>query len=224
MPESITGKPVGLYLASDGKIYVPDTHYHRVLIFDREGRELARFGEEGTGPGQFQLPTDIVRDAAGNIYVGEYGGNDRIDVFSPDLQFQYAIGEGEVAGMHMSRPAGLDIDAAQTLWVADAVNHRVLHFTLKGELLAAWGSMGRESGQMRYPYDLVCLPNGQILVCEFENNRLQWFDATGKSLRTWGTQGRRPGELWAPWGISRGPDGRIYVVDALNSRVQILRS
>lgn len=224
MPESDVGKPVGLYMGSDGKVYVPDTHYHRVIIFDREGHELVRLGKEGNGPGEFQHPTDIVRDAAGNVFVAEYGGNDRISVFSPDLQFQRAICDGEIAGARMSRPAGIDIDAAQTLWVADAVNHRVLHFSLKGELLGSFGSMGRDAGQLRYPYDLVCLPNGQVLVCEFENNRLQWFDAAGKSLRTWGVQGRRPGELWAPWGVARGPDGRIYVVDALNNRVQILRS
>lgn len=222
LPEMAAGKPVGVHVGADERVYVADTHYHRVVVYDLEGRELARFGEEGRGPGQFILPTDVARDADGNIYVSEYGGNDRISVFSPDYRFLYAIGEGEVAGKPLQRPNGIDIDARQRLWVADSVNHRVVCFDLHGKVLAAWGTMGRDPGQMRYPYDIACLPGGQILICEFENNRLQWFDEQGRSLRTWGAQGRNVGELWAPWGVAAGPDGRIYVVDALNNRIQIL--
>ncbi len=223
MPQMAAGKPVGLHASDDGRLFVADTHYHRVVVYDFEGQELARFGEPGNGDGQFQLPTDVDVDHAGNIYVSEYNGNDRVTKWSSDYRFLGEVVVGEVAGQMLRRPAAIDIDDEQTLWVADACNHRILRLTLDGELLAAWGEMGRAPGQMRYPYDIACLPNGQILVCEFGNDRIQWFDREGRSLRVWGTQGRQLGDLWAPWGAAMGKKDRIYVVDSQNARVQIIR-
>jgi DNA-binding beta-propeller fold protein YncE len=223
MPQKAAGKPVGMTMSDDGRLFVADTHYSRVIVYDRDGNELARFGHLGDGDGEFRLPTDVALDAQGRIYVAEYNGNDRITRWTPDYEFESVVVSGEVAGLPLSRPAGIDIDADQTLWVADACNHRVLRFDLDGKLLSAWGEMGLEPGQMRYPYDLTCTDDGQIMVCEYGNHRLQWFDKQGHSLRVWGSEGRRLGELWAPWGAAIGPDGRVYVVDSLNARVQIIR-
>lgn len=222
MPERLAGKPVGIHMHSDGRLFVADTHYHRVMVFDADGKELARFGREGLGDGEFQLPTDVAVDARGFIYVSEYNGNDRVTQWSPKFEFVKVVCEGEIDGEVMVRPAGIDIDDEQTLWVADACNHRVLRFDLEGKLLSSWGEMGTGAGQLRYPYDIDCLEDGTILVCEFGNHRLQWFDKGGTSIKSWGKRGRRPGELWAPWGAVGGVDGRVYVVDSLNARIQIL--
>jgi len=51
MPETAAGKPVGLAVHPDGRIFVADTHYHRVDIFDDDGHLLTSFGHEGTGDG-----------------------------------------------------------------------------------------------------------------------------------------------------------------------------
>jgi DNA-binding beta-propeller fold protein YncE len=223
MPEYEKGMPVGMSLHPDGRLFVADTHYHRVVVFDRDGNQLAAFGELGMGPGQFQLPTDIAFDAEGNIYVGEYTENDRITKWSPDLEFVQVIGGEPIEGKPLNRPAGVIVDDEQTLWVADACNHRLLRFTLDGELLMAVGHFGNAPGEMRYPYDLCLTPDKSILVCEYEGNRLQWFSKDGRSLRTWGESGREVGQIFAPWGATYGPGGRIYVVDSLNNRVQIVR-
>jgi len=223
MPEKQAGKPVGLYAHTDGRLFVADTHYHRVIVFDFDGHELARFGTPGQGDGEFELPTDVAVDAHGFIYVSEYNGNDRITQWTSDYKFVQSLIDGDVAGQPMRRPAAMDLDADQTLWVADACNHRILHFDLTGKLLGHWGTMGVDAGQLRYPYDLVCTRDRKILLCEFGNNRLQWFDPSGNLQRTWGSLGRRLGELWAPWGAAIGPNGRLYIVDSLNDRVQIVK-
>ena len=223
MPETIAGKPVGLTVTDDGRVFVADTHYHRVIVFDTEGNELVRFGSEGNGDGQFQLPTDVALDDRGYIYVSEYNGNDRITQWSPDYLFSKVIASGVVDGLPLTRPAGIDIDDEQTLWVADACNHRVLRFDLQGRLLASWGEMGREQGQLRYPYDITCTADSGVLVCEYGNNRLQWFDQSGRSRRVWGAYGRKVGQLWAPWGAAIGANELVYVVDSLNARVQIIK-
>ena len=230
MPETKQGKPVGLTVDADGRVLVADTHYHRVTIFDKAGSWLGSFGREGTGPGEFQLPTDVAVDAEGFIYVSEYQGNDRITKWSPDwsaepavFQFVKALGEAPIDGKRLRRPAAIDIDAEQTLWIADACNHRIVRMSLEGEVLTVFGRFGSEPGELRYPYDITVTPEQTIMVCEYQGNRLQWFSKEGRSLRVWGKSGRKPGELFAPWGATYGPGGNVYIVDSLNSRIQVLR-
>lgn len=223
VPETAFGKPVGLTVHPDGRVLVADTHYHRVLIYDRDGQLAGSFGRKGLGDGEFQLTTDVAVDADGFLYVSEYYDNNRITKWSPEWQFVQAIGEGPIAGKELNRPTGLVIDDEQTLWVADACNHRLVRFSRTGEFLNTFGRMGREPGELRYPYDISLSPEGTLLVCEYGGDRLQWFDKTGRSLRVWGRSGRKPGELSGPWGAVYGPRGRIYVVDSMNSRIQIVQ-
>jgi len=222
MPLTAEGKPVGLSVHPDGRVFAADTHYHRVCVFDRDGHRLGTFGSEGTGDGEFLLPTDVAFDAKGFIYVAEYQGNDRITRWSPDLRFVDVVSDAPIEGKRLARPAGIDIDDEQTLWIADACNHRVVRMTLDGEVLTVFGEFGDAPGQMRYPYDIDISPGGAIVVCEYEGNRIQWFDKNGRSLRVWGKPGRHPGELFAPWGLAFGADGRLYVVEGRNHRVQIV--
>ncbi len=222
MPEWKQGKPTGMTFHPDGRLFVADTHYSRVMVFDADGNELARFGSLGERPGQFRLPTDIAIDADGFIYVGEYGGNDRISKFTPAFEYVLSFpgpASGEAA---LSPPSGLAFDDEQTLWVADTCNHRVCRFDRDGKLLLTFGAFGREPGRLSYPHDVVVLSNGTLLVTEYGNNRLQRFDRQGKPLGTWGQAGREPGELNSPWELDVSKDGRVYVVDARNNRVQIV--
>ncbi|RME37208.1 MAG: 6-bladed beta-propeller [Planctomycetota bacterium] len=223
MPAFEAGKPVGLTVHPDGRLFVADTHYHRVVVFDRTGRLLATFGKEGRGDGEFLLPTDVAVDEDGWIYVSEYQGNDRITVWRPDLSFDRVLIAGTVGGKPLRRPAGIDFDREQTLWVADACNHRILGISREGKVRKVFGEFGEAPGQLRYPYDLDVTPEDTLLVCEYGGNRLQWFDKQGRSLRVWGRPGRKPGELFAPWGATYGPGGNVYVVDSLNNRVQVVR-
>ncbi len=223
MPETAKGKPVGLAVHPDGRIFVADTHYHRIMIYDRDGNFLGSFGSEGMGDGQFQLPTDVAFDRAGFIYVSEYYGNDRVTKWSPDLTFIKAFGDEPIHGERLSRPVGLVVDDEETIWVADACHHRLVRFDSEGRVLNAFGEFGDNPGQMRYPYDLSMSPDGTLLVCEYEGARLQWFTKDGRSVRLWGRHGRKPGELFAPWGATYGPGGCIYVCDSLNSRIQVLQ-
>lgn len=224
MPEKAQGKPVGLSVHPDSRIFVADTHYHRVLIFNRDGRLLGSFGEEGKGPGQFMLPTDVAFDREGRIYVGEYYLNDRITRWSPSLEYELEIGAAPIEGARLSRPAGIDVDEEGTLWVADACNHRIVRFSCDGAVLKVFGKMGSGSGELHYPYGLDVSPDDRaIMVCEYGGNRLQWFDKKGRSLGIWGAHGQAPGQLWSPWGAAYGPEGLIYVVDSLNSRIQAIR-
>ena len=87
--------------------------------------------------------------------------------------------------------------------------------------LGAFGRLGSEPGQLRFPYNVELLSDGTLVVCEYGNNRVQRFDPDGNSLGIWGEAGRSPGQLAYPWALTVLEDDRILVVDSGNNRMQI---
>ncbi len=264
MPEYILGKPTGITVApgenAEQLVYIPDTHYHRVVIYrppaiPPEGtpsRQLflpaqppvvTQFGEYGEGPGQFIYPTDVavLLDDSGKkvrrLYVTEYGGNDRVNLYEPDgaggYRFASSFGHFGTSSspdqIEFNRPQSIAIDSpgvsgAPELIVTDACNHRVGRFTLDGKLLAWIGSpesVGEGPGQFKYPYGLCLLGDHTAVIAEFGNNRIQHIDLrTGKGLGSFGGPGRLPGQLINPWAVTVvGRD--VFVLDSQNNRVVV---
>jgi ABC-type Fe3+ transport system permease subunit/DNA-binding beta-propeller fold protein YncE len=222
MPLTEAGKPTGISLHKDGRLFVADTHYHRVVIFSREGQLIGEFGKYGQDGGCFIYPTDVAFAPDGRIFVSEYGGNDRISIFTANGDFLASFGSPGAEEGQFSRPAALCVDAARgCLYVADACNHRIAVYDLEGKLTGYFGSAGRGPGQLRYPYGLSLLSDGTIVVCEFGNNRIQLFNPQGESLAVYGQSGRELGQLAYPWSVVVDSHRRAYVVDAGNNRIQV---
>ena len=222
-PASKNGRPSGLSFDRQGRLLVADTHYYRVLTYTADGDLLQQRtigGALGQAPGEFGFVTDAVEDSKGNLYVGEYGDNDRIQKFSPtgDYLVQWG-GHGEEPGQ-FRRPQNLAVDDDDRIWVTDACNHRIQVFSSDGDLLAIWGEEGSDVGQLYYPYDLVLDGKGSVYICEYGNHRVQKFSLDGTSLGIWGSHGRDPGQLHNPWALALDSQARLHVVDSNNHRVQ----
>jgi DNA-binding beta-propeller fold protein YncE len=217
--------PSGLTVDRGGRVLVADTHFYRVLVYSDRGELLFQLGDgvQGTTPGRFGYPTDVVTDRAGNFYVAEYGENDRIQVFSPQgVWLRQWGGHGYEPGEFL-RPRALAIDAQDRLYVADSCNHRIQVFDTQGKLLRYWGRRGSAPGEMSYPYDIALGPDGFLYVCEYGNCRVQKFTTDGKSVGIWGGSGREPGRLNNPWALAVDADGAVSVIDSNNHRVQRFR-
>lgn len=221
-PEIERGKPTGLGSGPDSRVYAADTHYSRVLVFEPDGTLVRMFGEFGEAPGQFHLPTDVAVNARGEIYVSEYGGNDRVSKFTPDWQFILSFGAAGSGPGAMVRPQAIHVARDQTLWIADSCNHRICHFDADGNFLSAFGALGEAVGALNFPYNVERLDDGTLLVCEYGNNRIQRFTETGESLGIWGRAGRGRGELAYPWALAIGRQDRVFVIDSGNNRVQVV--
>ncbi len=224
MPEHSYGRPTGLTFDTiDGNLLVADTHYNRVLTYTPTGELLTNRtlgGLMGQGPGEFGLVADVVRDAAKNYYVSEYGEFDRVQKFTPDGKFMLQWGgHGTDPGQFM-RPQHLELDADGLVWVADSCNHRIQVFDETGKLVKAWGTQGSEPGQMYYPYCIALDGKGHVYACEFGNHRVQKFTLDGQPIACWGSAGRKPGQLNTPWALVLDSRDRVHVLDSMNHRVQ----
>ena len=222
MPEQKTGKPVGLSVGPDGNVYVPDTHYQRILVYDPTGKEIRRWGSAGMGPGQFVYPTDIAF-SDGKIFVSEYGDNDRIQVFDGEGKFLYQFGKFGDGPGEFRRPQSMVI-TGDTVYITDSCNHRIVVFKTDGTYVRTFGHVGTGPGEFRFPYGLDMDPKGRLVVTEFGNCRVQLIDpATGNSLGIWGSAGRELGEMAYPWAATVDKRGRVVAVDAGNNRLQVFK-
>jgi len=223
MPEFENGKPTGLSVAPDGTVFVADTHYYRVIAYDPEGNEIFRFGQYGEGPGEFIYTTDIAFGPDDRLYVGEYGGHDRIQVFDAGGGYLFEFGSFGSEDGQFDRPQAIVFGPdRRELFIADACNHRIVVVDPDGNWLRSFGGPGAAPGQLHYPYGLTIMPDGLLYVTEFGNARIQRFTRDGQPRGVFGRLGAGDGELKDPWAMA-GTSKEMFVLDSRNNRVQVSR-
>lgn len=235
MPRTESGMPTGVTVDRHGRLWIADTHEHRVLVCAPDGTELGSFGRYGRGPGELVYPTDVLMldDSDAKrcaIVVSEYGGNDRlqwfdvsigVDGFMAATPLRSVGSQGSGVGQFL-RPQSMSRMADGSIAVADACNHRIVMLSADGQWLRTIGQPGRELGQLAYPYGVLACGSGGVLVAEFGNNRIQRLDASGRGVWMRGGGGREMGRLVAPWAIV-GDASAPFVVDAGNCRIVRVR-
>jgi len=67
--------PAGIEVTPNGDIWIVDTLRQVASHFTIEGEFLAYIGGKGSGPGEFEYPSDLTTDGMGRVFVLERGGN-----------------------------------------------------------------------------------------------------------------------------------------------------
>jgi len=76
----LLSRPKGVATDSFGHVYVVDSLFHTLQVFDASGRFLLNLGGQGRSPGEFWLPTGIFIGEKDTIYVAD-SHNRRVQVF-----------------------------------------------------------------------------------------------------------------------------------------------
>ena len=170
-------RPTGLAVDA-AHVYVADTELDAILVFDLAGTPLRQIGSRGTAPGQFNSPTHVAVDGAGNVYVTD-ALNFRIQVFDAEGRFLRAIGGPGDGPGRFSRPKGVAVDAAGRIYVVDALFDNVQLFDAEGRLLLHWGKAGRAAGEFWLPGGIAVDDRVGIAVADAYNRRVQVFRMLG---------------------------------------------
>jgi hypothetical protein len=116
---------------------VADGGNHRVQKFSSTGTYLTKWGSSGAGDGQFDTPSSIVANQAGDIYVSD-GANHRVQKFSSTGTYltkwgSSGAGDGQFGDI-VALGMGLAIDSSGRIYVGDVGNTRIQVFTVSPSL------------------------------------------------------------------------------------------
>ena len=223
MPDVKIGRPEGVVVLDNGEIVVCDTHYSQIVVFSQEGEVSRIFGSVGRGDGEFIYPVAIARDSQNQLYIGEYGSNDRIQKFTAEGEHLLTFGSFGTDPGQFQRPSGI-VWHDGTVYVADAVNNRVQLFqddgTYKGELTVTHGG---EVVALHLPYDLVLDGQGNLVVVEYGEGRVLSCTREGNLIGVYGRQGAGIGQFHTPWGVTVDSRGHLRVADTGNRRLVAMK-
>lgn len=137
-PTAYLFHPRGLTVFADDSVAIADTGQSRLALFSAAGVSTGNIGGLGSGPGQFNEPTDVLRDAQGAYFVAEAENNrvQRIDLNGNPLT-QWAIPPAYAFnGPHLAfGPDG-------SIFVTESQSRSLLRYAPDGALLDQWQSVG----------------------------------------------------------------------------------
>jgi len=162
------------------RLYVADSHAHRLFLYDMRGVSLGSWGDRGPAGGQFNFPTNVAVDKEGDVYVVDTG-NFRIQMFSPDGDLMDSFGEAGDGYGQFTRPKGIALDSEDHVYVVDAAFNNFQVFDQQGRLLLFVGSMGTASGQFWLPAGIHIDGRDRIYVVDQVNRRVQVFQYLSES-------------------------------------------
>ena len=191
--------PEGIAIDATGNLYVADTYNNRIRKVTPKGKvsTLAGSGEEGFADGQgntaqFNRPSGIAIDAAGNLYVADFW-NSRIrkitvkgEVSTLAGSDEEGLADGQGSSARFDGPSGITIDAAGNLYVTDVRSNRIRMVTPEGEVSTLVGSDSKD------PDEVGGFADGEGSVAQFDS----------------------------PYGIAIDAEGNLYVTDSNNYRIR----
>ncbi|MEO5618138.1 MAG: NHL repeat-containing protein, partial [Candidatus Eisenbacteria bacterium] len=163
------------------------------------------WGVPGAGPGQFNLPTALVRDPSGRWLITDQHNN-RVQIFDPVGNPLGSFGSFGTGPGQLFHPSGIAVGSNNLVYVTDHQNHRVSVFTLAGAFVQTFGSYGLGPGQLRYPVGIDVDAAGRVYVADYQNNRIQMFLLDGSFVGSLAA-----GLVSGPYGVRVASDATVWV-------------
>lgn len=243
--------PASIILDNSNNLYVADFGNSKIRKISSNGNvsNYAGTGVPGNLDGtclnsQFNGPYGLVFDLSGNLYVSDLLEN-VIKKISPTCQVTTFAGSGIPGNINATgilasfyEPAGITIDLAGNLYIADSGNNLIRKISSSGVVttFAGSGITGSADGMgiaasFNTPTSLAVDVTGNIFVSDLGNNKIRKITASG-TVTTFagnGTSGNVNGlgtssSFNSPVGLVTDAIGNIYVADQGNNKIRKINS
>jgi sugar lactone lactonase YvrE len=257
---SLSG-PTGVAVDGVGNILIADGGNNRIRRVDAVTGVITTVAGTGSaglsGDGGQAItttltqPEAVVVDNSGNFYISEAGSHRvrRVDAATGTILTVAGNGSAGFGGdgglarnAQLDSPAGLALDAAGNLYIADTLNYRIRRVdsasgtitTLAGNGCCGFvGDGGAASGALIYaPFGVAADASGNVFIADTSNNRIRRVDAVTGFISTVAGTGiagftgdngpALSAGLNAPQGIAADGSGNLIIADTSNGRVRVV--
>jgi sugar lactone lactonase YvrE len=246
--------PIGLAADGAGNLFIADSSNNRVrkispvgIITTLAGTGAGGFsGDTATATlSQLDHPTGVAVDAAGNVFIAD-SGNQRIREITTDGNINTIAGNGirgyggdggQATSAEFNNPAGLALDSAGNLYIADSYNYRVRKLeggtitTIAGNGTAGFsGDNGSATSAALYlPISVSVETSGNLFIADYVSLRVRKVTGTGviSTVAGTGIEGfsgdgglAASALLYLPTGVGVDSAGSLFIADSSNARVR----
>jgi DNA-binding beta-propeller fold protein YncE len=196
--------------ASNGKIYILDRMYKKIIILDPVKHELSFLNDQGIGslgdPSGIWISKDDLK------YVADMQRK-QVVVFDENNDYLRTYGSKDL----FEKPVDVAVFENRVYVVDIEKNQLFILDKDSGETLKVIG----EKGDFFKPSHLTVGPSGNVFVNDAFNFRIKKLAPDGTLIDTIGFHGDQIGGFARPKGLAVDKNGNLYVVDAAFENVQI---
>lgn len=222
---------------AEGNVWLADVGLHTVRKYSPDGKLLLTLGtpgDKGEDATHLNMPTDMAVTPAGDIFVSDGYGNNRVVHFDKAGKFVKAWGKLGAGPGEFNLPHAICLDSKGRLYVADRTNARIQVFDQAGTFLEQWRNL-------LVPWGLWITPKDEIWACgsspTLAHNEqgmtgipphdqvFMRFATSGRLLELWspklGLEGQeKPGETDWVHAVAMDSKGNLYAGDIKGKKVQ----
>ncbi|MEO6911350.1 MAG: Ig-like domain repeat protein [Edaphobacter sp.] len=193
-------------------------------------------------------PAQIAYDAAGNLYIADLNNNIIREVNLAGIitavagtgEQGFAGDGGPATSALLDSPAGVAVDAAGNIYIADTHNQRVRKVsngtitTIAGTGVAGFSGDGgpATSAQLSNPTALALDSSGNLYIADTDNHRIRRISGTtvttvaGNGEQTFSGDGAAAtaAGIDSPYGVAVDAAGNLYIGDTHNQRVRVVNT
>ena len=243
----------GMAQTASGNIYVTNLNNHTIRQITPSGVVKTYAGLPGTtgfadgslAAARFNSPVGIVRDSSGFLFVSDYGTHTIRRISDSDVStFAGLAGSTAPVGQNgtgstarFKSPAGMAIDAANNIYVAEFNNHTIRKITPAGVVSTFAGTAGVSgyvnatgaAASFSRPVGLAIDTSGNLFVSEYGNHVIRKITPAGvvttfagSSIGTAGfaDETGTNARFSSPVGLTIDTANNLYVSDRGNSIVR----
>jgi uncharacterized protein YjiK len=249
--------PVGIAVDAGGDIFIADSGNNRIreinasthVITTVAGSGAAGYsGDNGQATAaKLNNPEAVAVDAAGDIYIADYG-NSRIREVSASTHVittvagngtaGYSGDNGQATAAKLDNPQAVALDTAGDLFIADTGNNRVREVNVSTHVIATVAGNGTagfsgDSGkataaELNTPSGVALDTVGDLFIDDQVNGRIREVNHTSGVITTVAGGGTQFGDngqataaqLYNPGGVGVDAAGDIFIADTANSRIR----
>ncbi len=238
--------PISLALDKNKNLYVADAENHRIRKITPSGMvstfagSIAGMNDDTGTAARFNHPLSVALNSVGYVFVAD-SKNNMIRKIAPDGTVTTVAGTGTAGSANgagntatFNYPNGLAIDAADNVYVADALNNMIRKITPAGIVSTLAGSTlsGNVNDQdtnarFNYPTGIAVDGTGNLFVADENNHIIRKITAGGLVTTFAGSSNpdniddtATAAAFFSPYGIAIDASNNLYVAEIGNNKIR----